>query len=365
MSIHDDYDELASAYLDGEATAEEIARVESDPELLAIVDEFRTIAQAVAAPISLPDERTRNAAIAAAVSAPGAIPTTPSVRSLDTARPKRRERMNKLMSVAAGFVAVVVGGTIIWAIANAGDERTTDTATSSVQASSDASDAVSDTAADEAAFDSIFDDAMEEEPLEEAALEEAEDDAMEDEPLVDSARAAGAGSDEQRLGDDDAADEPATVTQETQSSDASDGEASDAANADETADQAGPISLADLLSQTRRDLGDSESGLFPVPIAERTDYRGSFATTDDLLAAASDLDPTVGDASPLDAADCEQVASRLMLAPNLLFVGTAHVVDQVTGADVPLALVQIGDNAALLAISLDDCVLYLGQDDLP
>ena len=59
MTIHADFDELAAAYLDVEPTAEEISRVESDPELLAIVEEFRLLAGGVVAPVDLPDEATR------------------------------------------------------------------------------------------------------------------------------------------------------------------------------------------------------------------------------------------------------------------------------------------------------------------
>ncbi len=41
--MNEELDELASAYVDGEASAEEIARVESDPELLSLVEEFRAL----------------------------------------------------------------------------------------------------------------------------------------------------------------------------------------------------------------------------------------------------------------------------------------------------------------------------------
>lgn len=43
--MNEELDELASAYVDGEASAEEIARVEGDPELLSLVEEFRALRQ--------------------------------------------------------------------------------------------------------------------------------------------------------------------------------------------------------------------------------------------------------------------------------------------------------------------------------
>ena len=50
----DALDELVSRYLDAEVTAEEAARVESDPELLARADAMRSAIEAVAAPVDIP-----------------------------------------------------------------------------------------------------------------------------------------------------------------------------------------------------------------------------------------------------------------------------------------------------------------------
>ncbi len=59
-------DELASAYLDGEATAAEVARVEGDPALLTRVEELARARAAVQAPTPIHPVR-REAAIAAAL----------------------------------------------------------------------------------------------------------------------------------------------------------------------------------------------------------------------------------------------------------------------------------------------------------
>ncbi len=90
-------DELASAYLDGEVTADERARVESDETLRARVDELRAIRDALAAPLPVASDAERESAIAAAVG-------VSNVASLDVARARRRMR---IASIAAAVVLVL------------------------------------------------------------------------------------------------------------------------------------------------------------------------------------------------------------------------------------------------------------------
>ena len=71
MTDHPTSDEqllLASAYMDGELTAEEQARAEADPVVMSMVEELRAVRRqlAIAAP---PDEQRRDAAISAALAA--------------------------------------------------------------------------------------------------------------------------------------------------------------------------------------------------------------------------------------------------------------------------------------------------------
>src|SRR4051812_41689415 len=94
-------DELASAYLDGEATDAERARVEHDPALLARVDRMRAARDALAsAPLDEPDEAAKDAAIRTAVTASEA-----------TVIDLRRERVRRAVRIAsiAAAVMVVVG----------------------------------------------------------------------------------------------------------------------------------------------------------------------------------------------------------------------------------------------------------------
>ena len=118
MTDHHERDdvELASAYLDGEATSDERARVEGDAELLALVDRMRRVRNAVSeiAPAPAPG---RERAIAAALrefdrsAAETDQPTPPAnVVPLD-----RRRRLSALqgLTAAAAAALVVVGGFVI------------------------------------------------------------------------------------------------------------------------------------------------------------------------------------------------------------------------------------------------------------
>ncbi|MEY2453529.1 MAG: hypothetical protein QOD92_3103 [Acidimicrobiaceae bacterium] len=96
-----DRDELASAYLDGESTAEERALVEDDPGLLARVTEFRAVREALAAPVTPPATGQRETAITAAVGAS-------TVVALDRARARRGLRIASI-AAAVLFVLGAVG----------------------------------------------------------------------------------------------------------------------------------------------------------------------------------------------------------------------------------------------------------------
>lgn len=92
-----DQDELASAYLDGEANADERARVEGDPRLLARVDELRGVREALSAPVTLPTEAERDAMVTAAAGVSNVV-------DLNVARGRRRLR---IASIAAAVLLVL------------------------------------------------------------------------------------------------------------------------------------------------------------------------------------------------------------------------------------------------------------------
>jgi hypothetical protein len=103
---------LASAYLDGDLTADERARVESEPELLALVDRLRVLAADVGA-VEAPDAGRRELALSAALAAfddtrelggAGGLP--------ESVVPLRRSVANRWLSVAAALLVVGVLGTV-------------------------------------------------------------------------------------------------------------------------------------------------------------------------------------------------------------------------------------------------------------
>jgi hypothetical protein len=106
----DDVDELASAYVDGEATPGERARVEADPDLVARVSELRAVRSALAAPLVQPDARVRERVLAAAraeaVVSTGGGPSPGVVVAIGQRRSRRM--MAVIGAVAAGVIAVAL-----------------------------------------------------------------------------------------------------------------------------------------------------------------------------------------------------------------------------------------------------------------
>jgi hypothetical protein len=103
----DGADEVISAYLDGEATPEEVARVESDPRLQARLEVLRAAATAGAAAPAPSREADRERIIAAALDAAGPSPRRAEVVDLDEARRRRARRLAPLLTAAAAILVVL------------------------------------------------------------------------------------------------------------------------------------------------------------------------------------------------------------------------------------------------------------------
>lgn len=121
----DEHDELASAYLDGEATDDERARVDGDPDLLARVDELRRVREAVATPTAAPSARARDDAIAAALHAS-------TVVDLGAERARRRLR---IASIAAAVLIVIGAAGLVIRSASTNSTKTSATAAAGSTAS--------------------------------------------------------------------------------------------------------------------------------------------------------------------------------------------------------------------------------------
>ena len=153
--MSDHHDELVSAYLDGEATPEEVAQVEGDPALLLQVQNFRNVGLTGLGPV-VPAGDVKERHLAAALAEFDSIAPVQQISA--RTRPERRVRW--LSSVAAG--ALVLAGVGV-ALQQRGSGRDTTDEVASGAADNDADLAEAETArASESAFEMEMSDALEE-----------------------------------------------------------------------------------------------------------------------------------------------------------------------------------------------------------
>ena len=180
----DALDELVSRYLDAEVTADEAARVESDPELLARADAMRSAIEAIAAPVDIPmidlDQRRTIALDASS--------TSTGITDLSAARALRIERRNRFVAVAAAGVLLAVTFTAIQR-ADLDDDDQDNVATESTDSAGD-----NDAAADEA-LEIFADDSATEEAADIAESAAVETEAWAGEEFGDDIAPESSGSD--------------------------------------------------------------------------------------------------------------------------------------------------------------------------
>ena len=117
MSAYDDF-EAISAYLDGEATTDEVTRIEGSPELLGQVAELRALALLGSAPVSYPSDAVRDSAIAAALAVSA---TAPNVTSLTAAKAQRSRVAIRWASVAAAVAVVMLAVPFVFSGSDSSD----------------------------------------------------------------------------------------------------------------------------------------------------------------------------------------------------------------------------------------------------
>lgn len=115
MTVHDnspDPDSIINAYLDGYATPEQVAEVESSPDLLARANELGDIKAQIGATVQAPDH-IRERILANALAASNTAPNVTSITTERGSSPRRtRQTATWIASAAAVVIAVVVGGSI-------------------------------------------------------------------------------------------------------------------------------------------------------------------------------------------------------------------------------------------------------------
>jgi hypothetical protein len=166
-----DFDELASAYLDGEASDADAARIEADPSMQARVNELRAVTEALDANVAPADEFLRRRQIGAALEAfdelagpglasgpKGGDPVDPvgPAAPVDLAdrrhqraqdgQPSGRSGMPQWLGVAAVLLLIVGGIGLLTQLGGADDESFE---TASDSAELDTEDGASDTVADD------------------------------------------------------------------------------------------------------------------------------------------------------------------------------------------------------------------------
>lgn len=176
-------DELLSAIIDGEASAEQVASVEADADARQRLAAMAAAVEGVAAPVPPATPERRSASIAAAMAA--ATPASPEVTSLSAKRHERDvERKRKvpagwLVAAAAAVLLFVLGIPLLF---NIGGADSTDFATSAAETTETTASGAVD------ATDSVTSDDDDAEEEEEEAMEDEEEEvveeAMEDEEEV-------------------------------------------------------------------------------------------------------------------------------------------------------------------------------------
>jgi len=111
--MNDDQYLLASAYLDGELSADDWARAAADPEVMALVEEMRTLAGGLA-DVEPPTRHVRDRAIDAALDE---LRAAPALR-VSTRRPV----MTWLGAAAAAVAVLAVGAIVVAGVRGGGDD---------------------------------------------------------------------------------------------------------------------------------------------------------------------------------------------------------------------------------------------------
>ncbi|MCQ3814926.1 MAG: hypothetical protein KTU85_11005 [Acidimicrobiia bacterium] len=128
MNDHTQTDhELISSYLDGEATAEEVALVNSDPSLRTLADQHQRLKNMLSAPVTpLPDQEVDQLISAALAEST----TSNKITDLEAAKARRGFHATRLATIAAAMLLIVGVVGVLLALNNFGSDDSTATSVS-------------------------------------------------------------------------------------------------------------------------------------------------------------------------------------------------------------------------------------------
>ena len=175
-------DELISSYIDGEATLDEVARIQADPELLARIQEFEAAKDLLSAPVPPLPESDVDRLIDSAL---WQSTTSDRITDLSAVRAMRRFNPQRLATIAATLVllAGVVGALIALNNSGTGDEMSASTAGDSSEM---ADESFGDDGDDMAESGDDMADAMPESDMADAMPESDMADAMPESDMADA-----------------------------------------------------------------------------------------------------------------------------------------------------------------------------------
>ena len=149
-------DELISSYIDGEATLDEVARIQADPELLARVQEFETAKDLLSSPVTPLPESDVDRIIDNAL---WQSTTSDRITDLSAVRAMRTFSPQRLATIAATLVLLAgVVGALIALNSDSGDEIASTSADSSEMADDYVGDDGDDIAEDDSDMADSVDD---------------------------------------------------------------------------------------------------------------------------------------------------------------------------------------------------------------
>lgn len=326
-------DEAISSYLDGEATFDEVARIEADPELLAQVQELGAVAELLSTPVAPLPQPDVDRLI------DNALDQSSTSRRITDLGAVRAGRFNPQRLAAVAAALVILGGAVGALVVFNADGDETMSAETFAERNDMADDSVVES--DESADDYSADDSA-----------QAFD--------VDMDDMATAGEETPEF--DDMADDGEDMADDEGTGEFVDGQA-DTPAADDSADSADTPDTADSADSTRFDLGIADSYRTLDDLIAQTGSRWQELVATAAVPAVDDNDEQEGEQRIAEQALAELPCGQIYISTfdqsaggDLIAVGATVV----AGTPVTVVVIRTSvDTAELLTAAEPDCTFSL------